>query len=188
MKAIQTLVVVSVLTLSAACASQQPTAAGSSSSHKTSHHTKAVSTSSAPSVIAECRTSDLRLSLANQEGTAGSTYVDVVLTNTSAHTCSTGGFGGVSFVGDGNGTQIGAAAVRVGTGKAFTLRPGEHANATLQETDAGVYSPARCKPTRVDGLRVYPPNQTASLFVKRAGMACASDKVVLLHLQAYKPA
>ncbi len=45
-------------------------------------------------------------------GAAGSTYVHLALRNTGSSTCTLQGWPGVSFVGGGDGSQIGAAATR----------------------------------------------------------------------------
>ncbi len=148
-------------------------------------------TSSSPAAPGQCLTGQLDASLGAGDGAAGSTYYQLVLTNTGAQPCRTGGFGGVSFVGGGNGTQIGAAAVRVQKRRArsFVLQPGDRATATLQESEAGNYDASTCHPTPADGVRVYPPNNTESLFVKQDGaVGCKNPKARLLFLQPYRPA
>lgn len=139
---------------------------------------------------AQCTAGQLRATLHPGNSAAGSTYVTLVLTNTGSQPCATGGFGGVSYVGHGDGTQIGAPAKRQQQGQAtsFVLQPGAMAAATLQETSADNYPRARCRPTPADGLRIYPPNSTRSLFVKQQGaVGCANGKVQLLFVQPYHP-
>lgn len=146
--------------------------------------------SSSDSGPAQCATSQLDASLGNGDGAAGSTYYQLVLTNTGDQPCTTGGFGGVSYVGGGDGSQIGAAAVREQKDRARTivLQPGGKATATLQEAEAGNYDKATCRPAPADGLRIYPPNNTASLFVKQHGaVGCENHKVQLLFLRPYQP-
>jgi hypothetical protein len=138
----------------------------------------------------QCATSQLDASLGSGDGAAGSTYYQLVLTNTGDQPCTTGGFGGVSYVGGGNGSQIGAAAVREQKDQARTivLQPGGKATATLQEAEAGNYDKATCRPAPADGLRIYPPNNTASLFVKQPGaVGCENHQVQLLFLRPYQP-
>lgn len=116
-------------------------------------------------------------------GAAGSVVVDLVLTDSGHRTCILHGYPGVSFVGDGNGTQIGASARRAAGTSSSTVRlaPGRSATATLQIAQAGNYDSATCRPTPVDGLRVYPPNDTTALFVRyTAPTGCRSDQVSLL--------
>jgi hypothetical protein len=146
--------------------------------------------SSSDSGPAQCTTSQLDASLEGGDGAAGSTYYQLVLTNTGGRPCTTGGFGGVSYVGGGDGTQIGAAAVREQKHRARTivLQPGGKATATLQEAEAANYDEATCRPKPADGLRIYPPNNTESLFVKQRGaVGCQNQKVQLLFLRPYRP-
>jgi hypothetical protein len=166
----------------------QPTGAASGGTSTTGGSSSSSGGSSSPAGPAQCTTGQLHLSLVPGGSAAGSSYVQLVLTNTGHRACRTGGFSGVSFVGHGNGTQVGAPAVRQQPGKAHTivLHPGQKATATLQETDALNYPRTRCHPTAVDGLRVYPPNQTASLFVRQDGATgCANPKVQLLFIQPW---
>ena len=159
-------------------------------SHAVTRHTGSSSsptpTASGP---ARCTTKDLRVSLTGGEGAAGSTYYELTLTNTSGHPCRTGGFGGVSMVGDGNGTQIGAPADRTEPGKvrAITLRPDGRATATLRVTNAENYSPSKCDPAPAEGFRVYPPNETHATYVARGSTGCRNDTVHLLTLTPYQP-
>src|SRR5664279_4169590 len=128
----------------------------------------------ASTTVPHCRTSGLAVSLTNKQGTAGSTYVDIVLRNTSGHRCLAGGYAGVSYVGDGNGSQIGHAAVRVHHAQVTTviLRPGHRAVATLREVNAGDYADSVCTPHAVDGLRIYPPNQTSAAYAPQPTTGC----------------
>ena len=45
--------------------------------------------------------------------------------------------------------------------------------ALVQFVRVANFDAAVCKPTPVRGLRVYPPGDTASLFVPAAGTGCA---------------
>ena len=167
--------------------SKKPTMHSSTTAQAGSGESSSSSSTSGP---AQCATSQLHASLGAGDGAAGSTYYQVVLTNTGDQPCKTGGFGGISFVGGGDGTQIGAAAKRQQESQARTivLQPGDKTSATLQEVDPGSYDKSTCKPTPVDGLRIYPPNNTESLFVKQDGaVGCAKQKVQLLFLRPYQP-
>jgi hypothetical protein len=113
-----------------------------------------------------------------------------VLTNVGDRSCRTGGFGGVSYVGGGNGTQVGAPAARVDQDEAtqFMLKPGDSAIQQLRETEAADYPARKCDPTPVDGLRIYPPNETHSLYTAHATNGCQSSSVELLQIGPYRPA
>ena len=73
-----------------------------------------------------------------------------------------------------DGHQVGPAAFREGTkGAAVSLGPGETAFATVGFVQVHNFDPAVCKPTAVRGLRIYPPHETASLFLAMDGIGCA---------------
>jgi hypothetical protein len=95
--------------------------------------------------------------------------------NISGHACRTGGYGGLSFVGHGNGTQIGAPAKRApGTPvRSFVLRPRQFATSLVQIANAMNYDKRECRPTKADGFRVYVPNSRVSQFVAYPTLACA---------------
>ncbi|SIS08604.1 Protein of unknown function [Williamsia sterculiae] len=118
---------------------------------------------------------------------AGTTSVELVFINTSGRTCTLHGFPGVSFVGDGNGTQIGAPARRTSgdNDQTITLRANERGTSTVQIAQARNYPDATCRPHQVDGFRVYPPNDTASLFIRySSATGCESSDVSLLKVTA----
>ncbi len=123
-------------------------------------------------------------------GAAGSTLPYLVLTNTGSQRCTLQGWPGVSFVGDGNGTQLGAAGQfdRSSPHGSVTLDPGAAAHAPLRIAQALNYPQATCQPAPADGLRVYPPDSTHALFVATSGMtACRSTGVNLITIQAVLP-
>ena len=114
------------------------------------------------------------MSLGNGDSAAGTSYQTLVFTNTSDHPCKLQGHPGVSFVAGSGGKQVGASAQRekpVGSGA--MLRPGATASADLGFTQIHNFDPNECKPTKVRGLRVYPPGERASVFVSDARTGCA---------------
>lgn len=115
--------------------------------------------------------------------TAGSTYVDLVLTNRSARACALIGYPGVSAV-DTAGHQLGTAAARVAPARSVVIAPGRSAIALLQITDVGVFPPSACRPVRAAGLRVYPPEARASQVVRYSLRACSRSGRVYLHVRA----
>lgn len=145
----------------------------------------APSTSSSPATpvaAAPCPTTQLAVSLAHGGVAAGSTYQRLVFTNTGSATCSLAGFPGVSYVTSRNGTQVGAAADRMGPTHTVTLAPGGSVAAVLQASDARNYAEDQCGQTTAGGLRVYPPNQTAAVFVRDRALTCADTSVHVLHV------
>jgi hypothetical protein len=130
-----------------------------------------------------CTNSDLAASYRHSDNGAGHSYGWIVLRNTSGHTCHTGGYGGVSYVGDGNGTQIGAPAVRIDAAavRTFELAPGQRLRSSLDEVNALNYPKKRCRPAHVDGFRVYVPNATASQYVVHPHVGCRNPLIQLMH-------
>lgn len=138
--------------------------------------------SHAPAGPGRCLASALQGSIGTSQGAAGTIYTDVVLTNTSAATCTLYGYPGVSFVTGQGGTQVGAAGNRnpISPTTQVTLAPGGQANFLLAVTDVGVYPASQCQPTSVSWLRVYPPGDYDSLYVQYSTQTCAlTSKVVL---------
>lgn len=88
----------------------------------------------------------------------------------------------MSYVAGSAGTQIGAPAARLpGTVVAVTVQSGSSAFATVREVVAGNY-PASCGLTDVAGLRVYPPNQTAALFIAQKTQGCSNSSDLVLQV------
>jgi hypothetical protein len=135
-----------------------------------------------------CTNSDLTASYRHSDDGAGHSDGWIVLRNTSGHTCRTGGYGGVSYVGDGNGTQIGAPAVRIDASDVapFELAPGQRLRSPLDEVNALNFPKKRCQPAHVDGFRIYVPNATASQYVVHPHVGCRNPHVKLMHQKPYR--
>ncbi|NNC12667.1 DUF4232 domain-containing protein [Planctomonas sp. JC2975] len=130
-----------------------------------------------------CSVDDLSVTLGTPSGAAGSEYLPIDFTNTSSKACELHGFPGVSFVGNGNGTQLGAPA-DWDTSQTIvqnTLQPGTVVVSNLKIAQAGNYDPSECQPLAADGLRIYPPHSTKAVFVKASNLtACQNANVHLL--------
>jgi hypothetical protein len=137
----------------------------------------------------ECKSTSLKLSLGQSSGAAGHIYQPLRFTNSGAQNCVIVGFPGVTYVTGTNGTQVGAPAQRDGAkGGQILLKPGQVASTIVTLTDVGVFDPGVCKPTPTLGLRVYPPDQTASLFIAQTGTGCAGNPPsAQLRVQTIKP-
>jgi hypothetical protein len=135
-----------------------------------------------------CGNADLTASYRHSDDGAGHRFGWIVLTNTSGHACHTGGYGGVSYVGDGNGTQIGASAVRQNGAsvKTFLVKAGARLRSPIDEATADNFGKTRCRRAHVDGFRVYVPNATLSQFVPHATTGCRNAKVHLLFQKPYR--
>jgi hypothetical protein len=123
-------------------------------------------------------------------GGAGSQYRNLALRNTGSTACTLQGWPGVSFVGGGNGRQIGAAASldRGSAHPTVTLAPGATAYAALRVVQAANLEPGACTEVRPDGFRVYPPGSKQALFVPSTDdQACTETSAQLLSVRAFVP-
>jgi hypothetical protein len=96
-------------------------------------------------------------------------HTGLQLRNVGSSPCALYGYPGVSWVAGADGHQVGAAATREpnnsGSEGIAVLAPGALASAPLDIVDASVIPSSSCKPVPVRGLRVYPPGQTAAMFI-----------------------
>lgn len=121
-------------------------------------------------------------------GAAGSVYMTLTLTNTGNEPCLLRGFPGVSLTADANGEPIGAPAKRDETTPVadVLLAPGQAGKAVLRYTHAENYTD--CTRTPAAGYRIYPPEDTASLFLPQPTQACSNAAIELLTIGAFQPA
>lgn len=118
-----------------------------------------------PTGTPRCHTSDLSAALGAKSGT-GQTTVPVVYTNTSGHTCTMYGFGGVDLHGPQDPTygSVYSLPRRQAAPLKVTLAPGGHAHVTITYLlNRG--QAARSRPWRPTYLLVTPPDETTSLRV-----------------------
>lgn len=113
----------------------------------------------------------------------------VIFRNTGSSSCVLAGAPGVSLVGHGDGTQLGAPADGSGdSSEPVTIPAGGYAGARLQYTyvdanggdfntgtDSAPHDPS-CKAAAADGYRVYPPHSFRAWFVKYPTYACTTDR------------
>lgn len=157
------------------------TAAASTSPIQTSTASSAtaatVPTTTTGGTGSSCLSANLTASLSAPEGAAGSSYYTLIFKNTGSESCTLQGFPGVSYVTGDDGRQVGAAAAWDGAkGPEVTLQPGGTATAQLQEVNVQNFPADICKPVSTRGLRVYPPGETAALFVPQPdGLGCQAD-------------
>ncbi|OOP62707.1 hypothetical protein BMF89_08555 [Arthrobacter sp. SRS-W-1-2016] len=119
-------------------------------------------------------------------GAAGSVYMKLILTNTGTEPCVLNGFPGVSLTSGATGDPIGAAAARDDSQPVtqVVLAPGKAGFAQLRYTQAGNYP--ECTQAQAAGFRVYPPEDTASLFIPQQRTACSNTNINLLSVQAFQ--
>jgi hypothetical protein len=151
---------------------------GASAPAGATSNTPAVTSPSSPAAAgaAACATSSLSVKPGLAQGYAGGVYEVIDFTNTSSAPCTLLGYPGVSLVTGPPYAQIGLPAKRTaGTGKLITLAPGATANALLQIVDALNYPLASCGPAQATALKVYPPNQTAPVYLASKSTACSKS-------------
>jgi hypothetical protein len=142
-------------------------------------------TSGGGSAAPGCGSMDLAAHAGLSQGTAGSVYQVIYLTNLDNVACTLYGYPGVSLAGGSTTVdQVGAAASR-STATAptvVTLGPGQSPNATLRIVDAGNYPTATCQPTPTTYLQIFPPGQTTPIYLAYKSTGCASTSVNLLSI------
>ena len=132
-----------------------------------------------------CGNADLKASFTMAGAAAGTSYGRLRLRNVSDHACRTGGYGGLSYVGGGDGTQIGAAAVRdPGRVRVHLVEPGRRVVSRVRMVTAQNYPKKKCRPAHVDGFRVYVPDATLSQYVAFPTTGCKNHRV---HVLGHKP-
>ena len=183
-----------------ACGPSQPQSQGSpgpASTSSTPSGSSAPATSQAPSSMppssapapagpALCKAANLTVTEdSTGGGAAGSVYSKLILTNSGAEPCLLKGFPGVSLTADATGAPIGAPARQDGSSPVadVLLAPGQAGAAEMRYTQAGNYPD--CTATQAAGYRIYPPEDTASLFLAEPRNACANDEIELLTIGAF---
>ncbi|MEU7867133.1 DUF4232 domain-containing protein [Dactylosporangium sp. NPDC049140] len=150
-------------------ASQEPEPAGTQDTPATATSSQSV----------RCHTNELKVAVqtAPGGGAQGSEYVWLVFTNVSGRTCSLYGYPGVSWVTGASGSQVNDPARRTGVAPArVVLAPGAVAHAQVRYGKPEMYG-EECQLAAVAGFRVYPPDETAAVFVPLAGRACSAKGV-----------
>ena len=142
---------------------------------------------SAPAGPGLCKAAGLTGSIdSTGGGAAGSVYMTLILTNSGTAPCLLKGFAGVSLTADANGAPIGAAAARDESSAAadVLLAPGQAGAATLRYSQAANHPDCTMAPAA--GFRIYPPEDTASLFIAQPRDACSDAATRLLTIGVFQ--
>jgi Protein of unknown function (DUF4232) len=117
-------------------------------------------------------------------GTAGSTYYQLEISNISGRSCTLYGYPGVSAIRGGH--QVGRAASRVASHPStlLTLVPGSTVHVILQIVDVYNFPPNTCRPTTASALRVYAPGDYASMQFPFTFKACSKKAHVFMYVSA----
>jgi Protein of unknown function (DUF4232) len=172
-------------------ATASPTASRAAAGSPTASASTSESPPPSPSGPAPCPSSGLQVTLGQGNGAAGSTYYPLDFSNNSGASCTLFGYPGVSFVTGIGGSQIGSAASRNPAlpSELITIPPGGVAHATLQVVNAENFAASACHMVTAHWLKVYPPNQTAPLYVSFSAHACSgkAKPVNILAVEAVRP-
>ena len=138
----------------------------------------------ANSVVPQCGTSDLSVVAGPENAAAGTVAFPVVFTNNGPGPCALQGFPGVSYADGPDGAPVGAPAARDGTWSGpVRVPPGGQASALVFAVDVHNIPPEQCGPVAVPGLRIYPPDNTLSLYIARSATACGNGQVTTAQLR-----
>lgn len=168
---------------SPASSASQPAASGAAAGPDTS---APASSAPVPAGPALCKAAGLTATTdSTGGGAAGSVYMQLLLTNSGSEPCLLVGFAGVSLTAGADGAPIGAAAARDTTpATEVLLEPGQAGAATLRYTQARNYPDCTVVPAA--GFRIYPPEDTASLFIAQPRDACSNAGINLLTIGAFQ--
>jgi Protein of unknown function (DUF4232) len=175
-------------TTAAASTTGASTATAASGTSSTASGSGSGSNSGSNSSSSTCQTRYLNATATNEQGAAGSDYVDIVFKNLNTKACTLYGYPGVSFGAGSPVAQVGQPAGRTAAvaSTLVTLQPQGSAYAVLQVGDAQNWPASTCKPTATTWLQVIAPNTTNVLYVAFKSTACRGD-VVTMHVEAVQP-
>ena len=183
--------IASMALLAAACGTASAPTSGSSSKPPTlatpgPTQTVTVTPTPKPAGPGKCSAADLKLTIGQANGAAGTVYYPVEFTDTSGSACTLYGFPGVAFVSKPGGRVIGAPADRSAADRdLITLDPGVTAHATLAVSDVLIENNCSQHQVPVRWLQVFPPDQYAALFARFSppnGHGCADKSLVVMHV------
>jgi hypothetical protein len=130
----------------------------------------------APAGVGRCAAAHLKVTVTPGDSAAGHVGLRLVFTNTSAHSCTIYGYPGVSFLSGPTGHQINDPAQRStaeGPSTTVTVAPHGKAHADLLLVNVDNFPAANCKPIQAAGVRVYPPDDTKSLYARSPQQVCS---------------
>lgn len=140
----------------------------------------------APAAAPGCTQAQLRTWIGLPgDGTAGTVFYELEISNVSARTCTLLGYPGVSATGA-DGGQLGSPARRNSSHPArlITLGRGATAHADLGIVDVFNFPAAACHPVTATGLRVFAPGDFRSETVPLTFKACQRSGAQFLNVTA----
>lgn len=143
--------------------------------------------------LVRCVANQLTMTVGAPSGAAGSVYMELTFTNTSASPCTLYGYSGASFADSPGGAKVGATAERrPGRLETVTLGPPDTAHETLQVVNAQDYplrpAPVQCGAVQVSVLRVYPPDQVTPGWIPVSLQGCSNTSFNTVKIWPVRPA
>jgi hypothetical protein len=167
---------------SSAPAATSAPASGTTSPSSGGSTSQPAATSNPQAGGAGCTSQDLRAAAGSSQGAAGSVYQVITFTNLGSSPCTLFGYPGVSLAAGSPLAQVGAAADRQSgeTPAVVTLQPQGVASATVRIVDAQNFPSAKCGVKSTTSIKVYPPGQTAPLYLSYSSTGCSDSATHLL--------
>ncbi|MFI5778661.1 DUF4232 domain-containing protein [Nocardia sp. NPDC051570] len=135
-------------------------------------------------VVPQCHTADLSANIGQESAAAGTVGIPIIFTNNGSGPCIIQGFPGVSYANGPDSAPVGAPAARDGaSGGPVQLVPGGQASALVLAVNVHNFPNEQCAPVSVPGLRIYPPDNTASVYLERTGTACGLAQSITSQLK-----
>lgn len=130
-----------------------------------------------PADVARCTVADLRVTVEADPRPYGADHygLKLILTNVAAQRCLLTGYPRVAFAKAPDGPAAGADFTRTPSARQLELRmaTGAAGEVLMRLARVGTYDPAVCRPAPVAGFRVYPPEQSESVFVPYPTETCS---------------
>jgi hypothetical protein len=162
--------------LAAGCSSSSSSSSPPAPSQVATSSAAAAPASSPATAVAgpaACAAGAVKVTQSAPDGYAGGFDVTIGFTNTSGAPCTLYGYPGVSLV-SASYAQIGLPARRLSTVPVtvVTLASGATASAVVQIADAVNFPSPACSPVKAAYLRIFPPNQTTSVYLANTSQTC----------------
>jgi Protein of unknown function (DUF4232) len=168
---------------SSAPAGTSAPASGTTTSPSSGGSTSQPSATSNPQAAGSgCTSQDLRAAAGTSQGAAGSVYQFITFTNLGSSPCTLFGYPGVSLAAGSPLAQVGAPADRQSgeTPAVVTLQPQGVASVTVRIVDAQNFPSSKCGVKSTTSIKIYPPGQTAPLYLSYSSTGCTDSATHLL--------
>lgn len=130
--------------------------------------------------LSTCSAAHLSVSLGQPQGTAGTSYTDVILTNTGSGSCTLAGYPAVFLTDSGGATiGLGAAANPLNVPVKLTIAHNASVHATVGFPNVANFQSGVCS-NASNELKIYPPGLTASLHIPFTQYGCPGFSVTAL--------